>query len=81
MAADEAPPIMKPDELTPETALSMLRSYALGKIQRRTREAMKPSQTDVSEGALPEAPPPPDQVPVDETLPIQNPEDYQEEEA
>ena len=42
---------------------------------------MKPSQTDVSEGALPEAPPPPDQVPVDETLPIQNPEEYQEEEA
>ena len=81
MAADEAPPIMKPDELTPETALSMLRSYALGKIQRRTREAMKPSQLDVSEGALPEAPPPPEQEPFDETLPLQNPAEYQEEEA
>ena len=81
MAADEAPPILKPDDLTPETALSMLRSYALGEIQRRTREAMEPSQIDLSEGALPEAPPPPQQEPLDETLPIQNPAEYQEEEA
>ena len=69
MAADEAPPIMKPDDLTPETALSMLRSYALGQIQRRTREAMEPSRVDLMKAHCRRAPPPPQQEPLDETLP------------
>jgi hypothetical protein len=83
MAADEIPPFEKPDELTAPDTLSLLRSYALGQIQKRTREAMKPSQQDLSEGALPEAPPPPGQEeqPVRPTNPFPNPYEYDEEEA
>ena len=83
MARDEIPPFEKPDELTAPDAMSLLRSYALGEIQKRTREAMKPSQIDVSEGALPEAPPPPGQEeqPVPTTDPFANPYEYEEEEA
>tara|TARA_R110002020_G_scaffold24624_1_gene80816 strand:+ start:864 stop:1109 length:246 start_codon:yes stop_codon:yes gene_type:complete len=81
MATDEISPFEKPDELTAPDALSLLRSYASTQIRKKTREAMEPSQLDVSEGALPEPPPPPMQIPLDSVDPIQNPAEYKEEEA
>tara|TARA_R110002051_G_scaffold8016_1_gene34566 strand:- start:1101 stop:1343 length:243 start_codon:yes stop_codon:yes gene_type:complete len=79
MAQDEIPAFEKPDELSRTGTMSLLRSYALGVIQKKTRDAIKESQGDVSEGALPETPTLPAQgkTPLS---PFKDPEEYQEEE-
>tara|TARA_R100001082_G_scaffold81868_1_gene48791 strand:- start:4631 stop:4873 length:243 start_codon:yes stop_codon:yes gene_type:complete len=80
MAQDEIPPFEKPDELTSEDALSRLRKYALGEIQKRTREAMRPSQIEVSEGAIPQPNPLPEgDIEVED--PFESPYEYFEDEA
>lgn len=80
MAQDEIPPFEKPDELMAPDVDSLLRSYALGTIQKRTREAMKPSQIDVNEGAVPEPNPLPEgDIQVKNVFP--DPYEYEEEEA
>ena len=75
MAQDEIPAFEKPDELSRTGTMSLLRSYALGVIQKKTRDAMKESQGDASE----ETPTLPAQgeTPLS---PFSDPEEYQEEE-
>ena len=79
MAQDEILPFEKPDETPPGDALSLIRKYAIGQIQKGTRDAMKPSRIDESEGALPEASPPPKGGGPEN--PFQDPYEYKEEEA